>query len=216
MLGGNRGGGNVVVWRDLPTGKGERPSSHTPEPEDVNRGRGRSPGIRPGKNPANEDPHDPSPFPFGMERDLPSAGLRPSTGGSGEIEMDSKGFRPTATTEEGTQGRTRPTLTRRQGNRSRRTSHPQIRSWCATYLGHEGVVAGTGKADPAKLRVCYYGVTWLILPVVICLSQRLSHACLSISDLIQRNCEWLIKSVIVYLIVSSYMDNRSKSRANTC
>ena len=28
-------------------------------------------------------------------------------------------------------------------------------------------------------------VTWLILPVVICLSQRLSHACLSISDLIR-------------------------------
>ena len=26
-------------------------------------------------------------------------------------------------------------------------------------------------------------VTWLILPVVICLSQRLSHACLSISKL---------------------------------
>ncbi len=25
-------------------------------------------------------------------------------------------------------------------------------------------------------------VTWLILPVVICLSQRLSHACLSIND----------------------------------
>ena len=28
-------------------------------------------------------------------------------------------------------------------------------------------------------------VTWLILPVVICLFQRLSHACLSISELIQ-------------------------------
>jgi len=41
----------------------------------------------------------------------------------------------------------------------------------------------------------------LILPVVICLSQRLSHACLSINDFIQWNCEWLIKSVIVYLIV---------------
>ena len=27
-------------------------------------------------------------------------------------------------------------------------------------------------------------VTWLILPVVICLSKRLSHACLSISTLI--------------------------------
>ena len=43
-------------------------------------------------------------------------------------------------------------------------------------------------------------VIWLILPVVICLSQRLSHACLSIS-VIQRNCEWLIKTVIVYLII---------------
>ena len=43
--------------------------------------------------------------------------------------------------------------------------------------------------------------TWLILPVVICLSQRLSHACLSINCFILRNCEWLIKSVIVYLMV---------------
>lgn len=56
------GEGNVVIRRDLPTGKGERPSSHTPKPEDVNRGRGRSPGIRPGKNPTNEDPHDSSPI----------------------------------------------------------------------------------------------------------------------------------------------------------
>ena len=44
-------------------------------------------------------------------------------------------------------------------------------------------------------------VTWLILPVVICLSQRLSHACLSINNFILWNCEWLIKSVIVYLII---------------
>ena len=43
-------------------------------------------------------------------------------------------------------------------------------------------------------------VIWLILPVVICLSQRLSHACLSI-NVIQWNCEWLIKTVIVYLII---------------
>ena len=42
--------------------------------------------------------------------------------------------------------------------------------------------------------------TWLILPVVICLSQRLSHACLSISVILW-NCEWLIKSAIVYLVV---------------
>ena len=40
--------------------------------------------------------------------------------------------------------------------------------------------------DPAVLwtvgRPAFKVVTWLILPVVICLSQRLSHACLSISN----------------------------------
>mgnify|MGYP006173778603 CR=1 FL=1 len=72
-LGRNRGGGNVVIWRDLPTGKGERPSSHTPKPEDDNRGRGRSPGIRPGKNPTNEDSSRTLTHPPGKERDLPSA-----------------------------------------------------------------------------------------------------------------------------------------------
>jgi len=56
----------------------------------------------------------------------------------------------------------------------------------------------------------------LILPVVICLSQRLSHACLSINKFVLWNCEWLIKSVIVYLMVPCYMDNCGNSRANTC
>ena len=42
MLGRSRGDGNVVIRRVLPTGKGERPSSHAPKPEDKNRGRGRS------------------------------------------------------------------------------------------------------------------------------------------------------------------------------
>jgi len=56
----------------------------------------------------------------------------------------------------------------------------------------------------------------LILPVVIRLSQRLSHACVSINNSILWNCEWLIISVIVYLIVLCYLDNRSNSRANTC
>jgi len=56
----------------------------------------------------------------------------------------------------------------------------------------------------------------LILPVVICLSQRLSHACLSINNFVLWNCEWLIKSVIVYLIIIYYLDNRGNSRANTC
>ena len=57
--------------------------------------------------------------------------------------------------------------------------------------------------------------TWLILPVVIRSSQRLSHACLSV-NIILWNCERLIISVIVYLIVPYYLDNRSNSRANTC
>jgi hypothetical protein len=57
--------------------------------------------------------------------------------------------------------------------------------------------------------------TWLILPVVIRSSQRLSHARLSINISLW-NCEWLIISVIVYLIVPYYLDNRSNSRANTC
>uniref|UniRef100_A0A1X7SDD0 Uncharacterized protein n=1 Tax=Amphimedon queenslandica TaxID=400682 RepID=A0A1X7SDD0_AMPQE len=30
------------------------------------------------------------------------------------------------------------------------------------------------------------------------------------------DCEWLIKSVIVYLMVFRYVDNRGNSRANTC
>ncbi len=36
---------------------------------------------------------------------------------------------------------------------------------------------------PTRQRTCSaaHSQTWLILPVVICLSQRLSHACLSIS-----------------------------------
>jgi hypothetical protein len=40
-----------------------------------------------------------------------------------------------------------------------------------------GRLAGASRGDRLKI------VTWLILPVVICLSQRLSHACLSISNL---------------------------------
>ena len=40
-----------------------------------------------------------------------------------------------------------------------------------------GVVASR-RLPPGRAKT----VTWLILPVVICLSQRLSHACLSISN----------------------------------
>jgi hypothetical protein len=45
---------------------------------------------------------------------------------------------------------------------------------------------GGGRMFPGRTLEVTRGtkiVTWLILPVVICLSQRLSHACLSISNL---------------------------------
>ena len=38
---------------------------------------------------------------------------------------------------------------------------------------------GRGEGETRNVTI----VTWLILPVVICLSQRLSHACLSINTL---------------------------------
>ena len=34
--------------------------------------------------------------------------------------------------------------------------------------------------------------------------------------LIRRNCRWLIKTVIVYLVVTDYLDNCGNSGANTC
>ena len=61
--------------------------------------------------------------------------------------------------------------------------------------GYAGTVTGgVDVARPGRVRrllqratgVCKTvggGLIWLILPVVICLSQRLSHACLSVSDL---------------------------------
>jgi hypothetical protein len=43
-------------------------------------------------------------------------------------------------------------------------------------------VGGIRLAEPPGPAGVSTVVTWLILPVVICLSQRLSHACLSISN----------------------------------
>ena len=59
------------------------------------------------------------------------------------------------------------------------------------------------------------GDTWLILPVVICLPQGLSHACLSISiyTVKLRTAHYISN----YLFDGAYyMDTRSNSRANTC
>jgi hypothetical protein len=49
-----------------------------------------------------------------------------------------------------------------------------------------GVSAGSGvkSTELERTNVGRKEATWLILPVVICLSQRLSHACLSVNEFI--------------------------------
>jgi len=60
---------------------------------------------------------------------------------------------------------------------------PDGNEFC-TFLVHE-VCHRTGGFQPFGWGAPVVGiVTWLILPVVICLSQRLSHACLSINKFI--------------------------------
>ena len=58
-------------------------------------------------------------------------------------------------------------------------------------------------------------VTWLILPAIICLSQRLSHACLSISVY---TAKLRMAHYISYNLLDRicYLDNCRNSRANTC
>ncbi len=88
----------------------------------------------------------------------------------------------------------------------------EMQSLIATTASFVVLSVGFGWLRPHRFR---HHVTWLILPVVICLSQRLSHACLSISVSL-RNCEWLIKTVIVSMSVVYYLDIHGNSRANTC
>ena len=87
-------------------------------------------------------------------------------------------------------------------------------------LNPRGVLWATTKPQKVKIgTVRYYQSlswtdTWLILPVVICLSQRLSHACLSIS-------RKMVKPRIAHynshslLDLPLYMDTCSNSGANT-
>jgi hypothetical protein len=59
-----------------------------------------------------------------------------------------------------------------------------VKTWRkVTYQIEKRHLSGNGHSNVHLLldKVDYFVVTWLILPVVICLSQRLSHACLSIS-----------------------------------
>ena len=60
---------------------------------------------------------------------------------------------------------------------SLRACFAPVRRSVGGAAGRARLAPGIGSARAARQ------ATWLILPVVICLSQRLSHACLSISDL---------------------------------
>ena len=82
VLWGNRGGGNVVIWRDLPTGKGERPSSHTPEPEDDNHVVGGRLGFVPGRTPRTRILSSPHPSTWNGKR-LASSRTPSQYGGKG-------------------------------------------------------------------------------------------------------------------------------------
>lgn len=64
---------------------------------------------------------------------------------------------------------------------------------------------------------CHTIEIWLILPVVICLFQGLSHACLRITAF-AGICAWLITSDVICrknLAVSAKLDNLAKRQANT-
>ncbi len=94
--------------------------------------RGRSPWIRPGKNPTNEDPHDSSPLVPEKKETCPaqdSVSVREEGEKSRRIR---KAFVRRQRRKREPEGGPDRRLVRRPGNRSRRTSHPQIQSWCAT------------------------------------------------------------------------------------
>lgn len=94
--------------------------------------RGRSPGIRPGKNPMNEDPHESSPIHLERKETCPaqdSVLVREEGEKSRRIR---KAFVQRQRRKREPKGGPDRRPARRQGNRSRRTSHPQIQSWCAT------------------------------------------------------------------------------------
>ena len=59
-------------------------------------------------------------------------------------------------------------------------------------------------------------ITWLILPVVICLFQRLSHACLSIRSRTAKLRMAHYNSYCLLGVRSLHMDTDGNSRANTC
>ena len=78
------------------------------------------------------------------------------------------------------------------------------RLWCRTQALHLWSLAcgeGSYLVDPASSHM-------LVSKIKPCMSKY--------KLLIRRNCEWLIKSVRVYLMVPYYSDNRSKATANTC
>lgn len=92
---------------------------------------------------------------------------------------------------------------RRQDTISAHSALPGVSRPCAGASLRSGSVRGEGSylVDPASSHM-------LVSKIKPCMSKY--------KLLIRRNCEWLIKSVRVYLMVPYYSDNRSKATANTC
>ena len=75
-------------------------------------------------------------------------------------------------------------LSQESGRLRRCVSH--LSFWCGVSRVQFAAVrcASASGLSPPERALADKTVTWLILPVVICLSQRLSHACLSINNFI--------------------------------
>ena len=92
---------------------------------------------------------------------------------------------------------------------------PSLRSFPASSSARSAASFGSGFFPRPFERRAPNGDTWLILPAIICLSKRLSHARLSISDY---TAKLQTAHYISYTLLGrkSYLDNCRNSRANTC
>ena len=94
-------------------------------------------------------------------------------------------------------------------------------SECAEWKRMKGLVS----SKPHRFSIGWYPRKWasagndrnLVDPASSHMLVSKIKPCMSkYKHFILWNCEWLIKSVIVYLIIPYYLDNRGNSSANTC
>ena len=107
---------------------------------------------------------------------------------------------------------------------SRKTYQREANSTSRLFVSTTRVPSGAAKCTVSGLacvhsRACPGSdrIRYLVDPASSHMLVSKTKPCKSkYKHLIRRNCRWLIKTVIVYLMVNFYLDNRRKSRANTC